>query len=140
MKILPDLSPIACGTPGLLQPAVTQRHIETEVAKCVGGVPAPPFTHESPNATAADCSAMADGNGGNFIAFLGTGNRRTSGAENSVNRVGGVLTELASTWGVRVHRLADLRAPEHFHDGPGRDFRGLCMNWIGYPSPPTGWK
>jgi hypothetical protein len=83
---------------------------------------------------------MADGNGGNFIAFPGTGNRRTSGAENSVNRVGGVLTELASTWGVRVHRLADLRAPEHFHDGAGRDFRGLCMNWIGYPSPPTGWK
>jgi hypothetical protein len=41
MKILPKLSPIACGTPGLLQPAVTQRHIETEVAKCVGGVLSP---------------------------------------------------------------------------------------------------
>jgi RNA-directed DNA polymerase len=41
MKILPDLSPIAFGTPGLLQPAVTQRHIETEVAKCVGGVVSP---------------------------------------------------------------------------------------------------
>jgi hypothetical protein len=42
MKILPNLSPIACGAPGLLQPAVTQRHIETEVAKCVGGVITPP--------------------------------------------------------------------------------------------------
>ena len=41
MKILPDLSPIAGGTPGLLQPAVTQRHIETEIAKCVGGVLSP---------------------------------------------------------------------------------------------------
>jgi hypothetical protein len=43
MKILPDLSPIAFGTPGLLQPAVTQRHIETEVAKCVGGVSDAPY-------------------------------------------------------------------------------------------------
>jgi RNA-directed DNA polymerase len=41
MKILPNLSPIARGAPGLLQPAVTQRHIETEVAKCVGGVISP---------------------------------------------------------------------------------------------------
>ena len=41
MKILPDLSPVACGTPGLLQSAVTQRHIEAEVAKCVGGVNSP---------------------------------------------------------------------------------------------------
>jgi RNA-directed DNA polymerase len=41
MKILPNLSPIACGAPGLLQPAVTQRHLETEVAKCVGGVISP---------------------------------------------------------------------------------------------------
>ena len=41
MKILPDLSPVACGTPGLLQSAVTQRHIEAEVAKCVGGVISP---------------------------------------------------------------------------------------------------
>jgi RNA-directed DNA polymerase len=41
MNVLPNLSPIVRGAPGLLQPAVTQRHIETEVAKCVGGVLSP---------------------------------------------------------------------------------------------------
>jgi hypothetical protein len=41
MNVLPNLSPIVPGAPGLLQPAVTQRHIETEVAKCVGGVGSP---------------------------------------------------------------------------------------------------
>src|SRR5262249_28770910 len=41
MNVLPNLSPIVPGTPRLLQPAVTQRHIETEVAKCVGAVASP---------------------------------------------------------------------------------------------------
>jgi retron-type reverse transcriptase len=35
------MSPVIAGTPRLLQPAITQRHIETEVAKCVGGVLSP---------------------------------------------------------------------------------------------------
>jgi RNA-directed DNA polymerase len=41
MNILPNLSPIVRSAPGLLQPAVTQRHLEAEVAKCVGGVLSP---------------------------------------------------------------------------------------------------
>ena len=39
--ILPDLSPVVSGAPGLFQPPVTQRDIKAEVANFVGGVISP---------------------------------------------------------------------------------------------------
>jgi len=59
MNILPNLSPIVCGAPGLLQPAVTQRHIEAEVAKCVGGVMTLMCGHGERAMTAASILAAA---------------------------------------------------------------------------------
>ena len=39
--VLPYLSPVVSGAPGLFQPSVTQRHIKAEVANFVGGVASP---------------------------------------------------------------------------------------------------
>src|SRR5204863_5690185 len=40
--ILPYLSPVVSGAPGLFQPPITQRDIKAEVANFVGGVIEPP--------------------------------------------------------------------------------------------------
>ena len=42
INILPDMSHLARDTRQALQPSVTQRHLEAEVAHCVGGVMMPP--------------------------------------------------------------------------------------------------
>src|SRR5664280_2389329 len=41
-NVLRDMSRAPCDTPRSLHSAVAQRHLETEVANCVGGVRAPP--------------------------------------------------------------------------------------------------